>query len=125
MNYAFKISLKLEEHLARLMNDEATLAQAHTALYLNRALDLQQTSQDVYGGELGAGWTNTLAAPATAQDEDDDDKHSEEALGDLALRAAIDEACEETGKMFNSGVEWSGVALWREHSHRRFRCHRV
>ena len=78
MNYALKISLKLEEHLARFQSDENALNQARTASQLNRALKLQQNAQEALEGnrddeaEASAstpdvmGWANALAAAASA-----------------------------------------------------------
>jgi hypothetical protein len=106
----FKYGLRpqdLAQYFLRPTNDEAALAQARTTSYLNRTFELLRTSQDAYGGELGTGWTNMPDAAATAQNNNNE--HSEE----------------ETGKGFDSGVEWSGVTLWRDHSHRRFRYHRA
>ena len=50
MNYALKISLKLEEHLAKLQSDENELSQARATSQLNRALKLQQNAQEALEG---------------------------------------------------------------------------
>lgn len=77
MNYALKISLKLEEHLARFMSDPNAAANARMAAHLTRAAEREQ-------GVMG-GW----------EEEED-----EEPLEDLALRAAMDEVYAETDNRF-------------------------
>lgn len=108
MNYALKISLKLEQQLERLMKDDQALAQARAASQLNRALKLQQQEQAVHGehGEM-SGWTNALNAAAAMDAEEDED---DEALEDLALRAAMDEVYQESGNRFKPWGE-NGRAL--------------
>jgi hypothetical protein len=96
MNYGLKISLKLEKHLSRFMEDEQALQQARAASVLQRALALQEKEGGV--GEGSAHWTHQInAAAALAQDGEDD---YEESLEDLALRAACDEVFEESERKF-------------------------
>ncbi|CAG8697765.1 10414_t:CDS:2 [Acaulospora colombiana] len=75
MNYALKISLKLEEHLRVLANDE-------------------NAEQDAGNGGMSYGWSNVLSA---AGNEEDD---REESLEDLALRMACDEVFADTQGRF-------------------------
>jgi cellulose synthase/poly-beta-1,6-N-acetylglucosamine synthase-like glycosyltransferase len=102
MNYALKISLKLEKHLARFQSDESALSQARAASQLNRALKLQQQAQDALEGNANdpnansdmMGWSNALAAAAVEEED------GEEAIEDLALKAACEEIYKESGDRF-------------------------
>ncbi|KAG9044384.1 hypothetical protein FS842_001486 [Serendipita sp. 407] len=78
MNYALKISLKLEEHLNRFLNDEQAVANARMHSHLARATDREQ------GG-----------AQYWPQEEDE-----EESLEDMALKAAMDEVYAESESRF-------------------------
>lgn len=101
MNYALDISLKLEQHLARLMTDEQALANARAAANLKRALEIQEGAGGDEAGEQMPGWTNALAAAAARTgDGDEDDEDGEESLEDLALSLAVDEVFEESGRRF-------------------------
>lgn len=80
MNYALKVSLKMEEHLAKFMRDEQAVANARMAGHLSRAAERQQG--------VMAGW----------QDEEEED----EPLEELALRAAMDEVYAESGNRFKA-----------------------
>jgi Glycosyl transferase family group 2 len=101
LNYALKISLKLEKHLARFQSDENALNNARTASQLNRALKLQQDAQDALegntesGGGGATGWTSALAAAAVQDLEEE-----EEDIEDLALKAACEEVYAETENRF-------------------------
>jgi hypothetical protein len=103
MNYALKISLKLEQHLAKFQSDENALNNARTASQLNRALSLQQDAQEALegnreSGDGGAtGWTSTFAAAAVQGRGEED---GEESMEDLALKAACEEVYTETGNRF-------------------------
>ncbi|KAG9052128.1 hypothetical protein FS842_010445 [Serendipita sp. 407] len=99
MNYALKVSLKLEAHLERLMTDETTLSNARAAAMLRKALEQQGGMKDgEHGeGEDMNGWSNALAAAAAGMQEDED---GEDSLEDLALYAACDEVFEESGGKF-------------------------
>ncbi|PVF91458.1 hypothetical protein CPB86DRAFT_329264 [Serendipita vermifera] len=101
MNYALKISLKLEEHLKVLMNDENAVASARAAARLNRKRPWEEAAelaagkeQDSSNGGMSYGWSNMLSA---AGDEEDD---REESLEDLALRMACDEVFADTQGRF-------------------------
>jgi len=105
MNYALKISLKLEKHLAKFQSDENALNNAMTASQLNRALKLQQDAQEALeanneSGDGGAmGWMSALAAAAAVQ-EREQEEDDEDSLEDLALKAACEEVYTETGNRF-------------------------
>ena len=77
MNYALKISLKMEEHLSRFVHDERAVIDARMSAHLTRATERQQ-------GIMG-GW---------------EEEEEEEPLEDLALRAAMDEVFAESGDRF-------------------------
>ncbi|PVF93653.1 hypothetical protein CPB86DRAFT_818657, partial [Serendipita vermifera] len=101
MNYALKISLKLEEHLKVLMKDENAVASARAAARLNRKRPWEEAAelaagkeQDNGNGGMSYGWSNMLSA---AGDEEDD---REESLEDLALRMACDEVFADTQGRF-------------------------
>ncbi|CAG7848461.1 SubName: Full=Uncharacterized protein {ECO:0000313/EMBL:CCA73139.1} [Serendipita indica DSM 11827] len=82
MNYALKISLKLEEHLARFLSDERAVANARMQAQLAKAAEREQ------------GITNGHSAWA------DEEEEGEESLEELALRAAMDEVYAESGNRF-------------------------
>jgi hypothetical protein len=105
MNYALKISLKLEKHLAKFQSDENALNTARTASQLNRALTLQQDAHEALegnreSGDGGAmGWTSAFTgwtSAASVQEEED----GEESVENLALKAACEEVYTETGNRF-------------------------
>lgn len=115
MNYALKISLKLEKHLAKFLGDENALAHARAASQLSRALRLQQASEKTSKSASpvpdsnrasGAaspnpemlGWTQALAAAQLQEQEEEED--GEEAVEDLALKAACEEVYTESGNRF-------------------------
>ncbi|KAG8792494.1 hypothetical protein FRC17_008591, partial [Serendipita sp. 399] len=98
MNYALKVSLKLEKHLERLMTDETALSNARAAAMLRKALEQQGGMRDGENGEdTMSGWNNALAAAAAGMPDDED---GEDSLEDLALYAACDEVFEESGGRF-------------------------
>jgi cellulose synthase/poly-beta-1,6-N-acetylglucosamine synthase-like glycosyltransferase len=92
MNYALKISLKLEEHLVRFMKDERALSNARAAAQLSRALEIQEKNK-----KDANGWTNSLQEASNSGYEDEED---EDSLEDLALQAAMDEVYAESGHRF-------------------------
>jgi cellulose synthase/poly-beta-1,6-N-acetylglucosamine synthase-like glycosyltransferase len=100
MNYALKISLKLEEHLNILMRDENAVASARAAARLNRkkpweeAAELAAQKEQENNGGMSYGWSNMLSAAG----EDEEDR--EESLEDLALRMACDEVFADTQGRF-------------------------
>lgn len=92
MNYALKISLKLEKHLARLLENEGELAQARAASRLDKAMQTQNNAHPgTSDGEAEMGWTQALMEA---------EQEEEEAIEDLALKAACDEIFAESGNRF-------------------------
>ncbi|KIM25812.1 hypothetical protein M408DRAFT_204530 [Serendipita vermifera MAFF 305830] len=82
MNYALKISLKMEEHLTHLMRDPQALRTAKMASQLAKATQRHQNQQSpMYGYEM-------------------EEEEVDEPIEELALRAAMDDVFAETGNRF-------------------------
>jgi cellulose synthase/poly-beta-1,6-N-acetylglucosamine synthase-like glycosyltransferase len=107
MNYALKISLKLEKHLAKFQSDENALSHARVTSQLNRAIKLQEKVQEALEDNRASGsgsaspemmgWTDALAAAAQEGEGEED---VEESIEDLSVKAACEEVYKESGNRF-------------------------